>query len=158
MELSVSEDIDAPAAAVWDRVTDFSMAEDMAKGRGVELSRAGNWTQAAQGVEWRGKVTVRGKTRKITSRISHFAPEDTLVVDSTIGGMRTVYTVILVPLAPEVTRATATLEVSATTLTARLILQTMKLARGRLADRLQGLLRRQGKAARAAHEKAMRSA
>lgn len=156
MEITVSEDIDAPTAPVWQRMSDFSTAEDMAKARGVTLSRVGNWARADVGVEWRGKVNVRGKSRPIAARVVTFTPEDTLTVDSTIGGMQSVYSVSLVALAPGVTRATARLELTASTLTARLILQTLKLARGRLMQRLQGLLERQGAEAVAAHERRMR--
>ena len=155
MQITVSEDVDAPAELVWQRLTDFSAAEDMAKGRGVELSRVGNWAAASEGAEWRGQVTVRGKSRKIKSKITGFVPEDSYTVESKIGGMETAYAVTLVLLSQQVTRVNATLDLTAQTLTSRLILQTMKLARGRITQRLQSLVTRQGNDAEAAYRRSL---
>jgi hypothetical protein len=44
-------------------------------------------------------------------------------------------------------------ELSADTLSARLVVQSLKLARGQVVQRLQAILARQGKAAEAAHRR-----
>jgi hypothetical protein len=153
MKFKVTEDVDAPMALVWRRFTDFQTLEDDARGRGAEIGRVGNWSDVAEGVEWRGSVTVRGKRRAISSRVTRLVNEDLCVLDSRIGGMDCLYEMSFVSLSPAVTRVGLTLELSASTLTARLILQTLKLARGRVLQRLQALLARQGNAAEAAHRR-----
>lgn len=155
MKFKVTEDVDAPMAITWHRFTDFRSMEDDARGRGAEIARVGNWADLAEGVEWRGAVTVRGKRRTISSRVTRLLPEDLCVLDSRIGGMDCHYEMSFVALSPVVTRVGLTLELSASTLTARLILQTLKLARGRVMQRLQALLARQGNAAEAAHRRAV---
>ena len=47
MKFKVAEDVDAPLDFVYSRMADFSRLEDEIRGRGAELRREGNWTQAA---------------------------------------------------------------------------------------------------------------
>ena len=157
MKFKVSEDVDAPQEMVWARFTDFSGFEEDARGRGAILNRVGNWTQTVQGVEWRGEVTVRGKSRPITAKVTQLVPQELCVVDSRIGGMNCHQEIIFVPLSTTVTRVALMLDLSADTLTARLLLQTMKLARGRVLQNLQGVLARQGNAVEAAYRRQNRS-
>ena len=153
MKFKVSEDVDAPRSMVWARLTDFSAMEQDARGRGATITRVGNWTNTAEGVEWRGEVTVRGKVRPLSAKVERFVPEDICLIESRIGGMSCIYEMSFVALTPEVTRVSVVLDLSAQTLTARLILQTMKLARGRVMQRLQGMIARQGNAVEAAWRK-----
>ncbi|WP_438974861.1 SRPBCC family protein [Roseicyclus sp.] len=157
MKFKVSEDVDAPQEMVWARFTDFSGFEEDARGRGAILNRVGNWTQTVQGVEWRGEVTVRGKSRPITAKVTQLVPQEICIVDSRIGGMNCHQEIIFVPLSTTVTRVALMLDLSADTLTARLLLQTMKLARGRVLQKLQGVLARQGNAVEAAYRRQNRS-
>lgn len=153
MKFKVSEDVDAPRPMVWARLTDFTGMEQDARGRGATIVRVGNWAQTAEGVEWRGEVTVRGKTRPLSAKVTRFVPDEICLIESRIGGMSCVYEIGFVALTPEITRVAVTLDLSAQTLTARLILQTMKLARGRVMQRLQGTIARQGNAVEAAWRK-----
>jgi len=58
--------------------------------------------------------------------------------------MQASYDMTFLSLRADMTRVQVTLDLSANTLSARLALQTLKLARGRVLQRLQGLLARQG--------------
>lgn len=149
MKFKVFEDVDAPQAMVWARFTDFSGFEADARGRGATLTRVGNWAQATQGVEWRGAVTVRGKSRPITAKITQNVPQELCVIESRIGGMNCHHEMSFIPLSGVVTRVGLVLDLSADTLTARLLLQTLKLARGRVLQRLQAMIARQGNAVEA---------
>jgi len=153
MKFKVSEDVDAPQAMVWAKFTDFSGFEQDARGRGATVTRIGNWTTTAEGVEWRGEVTIRGKSRSLAAKVTRLAPEDLCLIESRIGGMDCSYEMTFVPLSTEVTRVALVLELSADTLTARLLLQTLKLARSRVMLRLQGMLARQGNAVEAAYRR-----
>jgi hypothetical protein len=157
MKFKVSEDLDAPQAMVWDQFTDFTGFENDVRGRGATLTRMGNWTQPAQGAEWRGEVTVRGKSRPIAAKITQVVAPELCVIESRIGGMNCHQEMSFVPLSPAVTRVGLVLDLSADTLTARLLLQTLKLARGRVLQRLQAMLARQGNAAEAEWRRQNRS-
>lgn len=156
MKFKVSEDIDAPRSLVFDRMTEFSGMEADARGRGATVIRVGNWTAPVEGAEWRGEVKVRGKVRPVSARITRFVPEEICLIESRIGGMACMHEMSFVALTPERTRVAMVLDLSAQTLTARLILQTMKLARGRVMQRLQGIIARQGNAVEAEYRKAKR--
>lgn len=153
MKFKVNEDVDAPLDMVWSRFTDFSSFESDVRKRGVELTRVGNWSETTVGVEWRGTASVRGKKRAIAARVGTFHPTDLCVIESRIGGMDCHYELSFISLGPEVTRVALVLDLSAKTLTARLLLQTLKLARGRVMQRIQSTLARQGNAAEAAYRR-----
>jgi hypothetical protein len=153
MKFKVSEDVDAPRDMVWKKFTDFSGFEEDARGRGATLTRVGNWAEPSEGVEWRGEVTIRGKARAISSKVTRLVPQDLCVVESRIGGMDCYYEMNFVALSKDVTRVALVLDLSANTLTARLLLQTLKLARGKVLQRLQGMIARQGNAVEAAYRR-----
>ena len=157
MKFKASEDVDAPHDMVWDRFTDFSGFEADIRSRGATLNRVGNWTRTVQDVEWRGEVIVRGKSRAITAKVTQFSDKELCVIESRIGGMKCHQEFSFVALSPMVTRVSMTLELAADTLTARLLLQTLKLARGRVLQRLQSMLVRQGNAVEAAYRRQNRS-
>ncbi|MBL4628816.1 MAG: hypothetical protein JKY00_12430 [Roseicyclus sp.] len=144
MKFKVSEDVDAPADITWARFTDFSGIEAEARGRGAELARVGNWAEPAIGCSWRGSTKIRGRVRPVASEISALSGPDRCEIITTVGGMEAIYEMTFLSLRPDMTRVQVVLDMSANTLTARLALQTLKLARGRVMQRLQGLLARQG--------------
>lgn len=144
MKFKVSEDVDAPADLTWARFTDFSGIEADALGRGADLARVGNWTDPAAGCGWRGSAKIRGRVRPVTAEITTLADPETCEIATTVGGMEAVYEMTFLELRPNMTRVQVVLDLSANTLSARLALQTLKLARGRVMQRLQGLLARQG--------------
>jgi hypothetical protein len=146
LKLRVSDDIEAPVDRVWAGFSDFSPVETEARARGAELVRVGDWRAAHLGASWRGSVAVRGKTRPIDARIATFVPGETCVVESRVGGMSSTYEITLIPLSPSLTRVAVVLELRASTLSARLLLQTLKVARRRVMQRLEGAIVRQGQA------------
>ena len=149
MKFKVADDVEAPVDWVWAGFTDFAAIEADIRAREAELSRVGDWKEAALGVAWRGSVPVRGKVRTIDARIAGFVPEERLLVDSRIGGMSCTYEVTFTPLAGGSTRVSVTLELKASTLSARLLLQTLKIARRKVIQRLDGAVVRQGQAVEA---------
>jgi len=152
MKFKVSKDVAAPKTVTWAQYTDFNQFEADARNRGADLIRVGNWERPSEGVEWRGEATIRGKQRAIAARLSRLDPEDMFLVDSRIGGMNCHYELTFIPLSSNSTRVAMVLELKADTLTARLLLQTMKLARGRVLQRLQTHLARQAKGAEARYK------
>ena len=156
MKFKVSEDVDAPADLVWARFTEFQGIEDDVRGRGADLARVGNWQPPVVGAAWRGAVKVRGRSRPLTSEIATLDAPDRVDIRTTVGGMDAVYEMTFLSLRPDMTRVQAMLDLSANTLSARLALQTLKLARGRVMQRLQGFLARQGNLAEDDYQRSQR--
>jgi hypothetical protein len=74
LKFRISDDIEAPIDWVWEGFTDFAAIEADIRARDAELSRVGDWKEAALGVAWRGSVPVRGKVRTIEARIAGSSP------------------------------------------------------------------------------------
>jgi NAD+ diphosphatase len=78
VKFKVSDDVEAPIDWVWEGFTDFAAIEADIRARDAELSRVGDWKEAALGVAWRGSVPVRGKVgrsrraSRASSRRSNF--------------------------------------------------------------------------------------
>lgn len=146
MKFKVSDDVEAPADRVWAGFTDFTTIEADVRARNADLARVGDWRVPTEGARWRGSVPVRGKSRAIDATITAFRPEDMLVVESRIGGMNCHYQASFFALSNSVTRVAVELDLAASTLSARLLLQSMKVARRRVIQRLEGAVVRQGEA------------
>ncbi|MBO6603304.1 hypothetical protein [Rhodophyticola sp.] len=144
MKFKVAEDVDAPVGFVFERMMDFSQFEADIRGRGADLRRVDNWTRAEKGVRWRGSVQVRGKMRGIEAELDEVIRDEMVAIQITVGGMEARYQMTFIALSAQVTRVAAELDLKPRTLTARLIIQTMKLARGRVLQRMTGTLARQG--------------
>ena len=67
-----------------------------------------------------------------------------MVIESQIGGMQTIYELRFQGINPQMSRVSAPLELKPTTLSARLVIQSLKLARGRVLQRMTGYLVRRG--------------
>ena len=157
MKFKVAEDIDAPSDVVWARFTDFSTIEADLSGRGAVLSRVGHWTEPSEGATWRGSVKVRGRERDLVSIIAAFQENERYQIDSRIGGMEAEYELVFLSMRPDMTRVQAVLDLSAKTLSSRLVLQTLKLSRGTVMQRLQGMLARTGNLAEDDYRRAQSS-
>jgi cell division protein ZapA (FtsZ GTPase activity inhibitor) len=144
VKFRVSDEVEAPANWVWKGFTDFTFIEAEALANGADLTRVGGWSEPRVGASWHGAVQVRGKARAIEAQVSAFMPPEALVIQTRIGGMRCQYEVALDPLATAVTRVSVMLELSAATMSAKLLLQSMKVARRRVHQRLEGAVVRQG--------------
>ncbi|QBY02277.1 hypothetical protein E2K80_17300 [Rhodophyticola sp. CCM32] len=144
MKFKTAEDMDAPIGFVYEHMTDFAHFEADIRGRGGELRRVDGWTEAARGVRWRGVAAVRGKTRKIEAELVELTRDDMAVIEIAVGGMDARYQLAFIALSSNVTRVATELNLKPNTLTARLIIQTMKLVRGRVLQRMTATLARQG--------------
>lgn len=151
MKFKAAEDIDAPVELVFERFCDFTQIEAELRGKGAQIARVGGWKTAKSGSAWAGSVKVRGRARQIESTITQIEKDDCLVIESRIGGMETHYELTFRALTPKRARVTATLELKPATLSARLVIQTLKLARGRVLQRLTGYLVRRGDEIEAEH-------
>jgi hypothetical protein len=150
MKFKVSQDVAAPLAMVWRHFTDFASFETEARARGATITRVGDWTEAAQGVGWNGQLRFRGKTHPTAAQITQLIAPRLCTIESRIGGMNCHSEMSFVPLSAGVTRVGLILNLSSGTLSARLLLQTLKLTRGRILHRLHAMIGAQGRPVEAA--------
>lgn len=135
MKFSTKEDIDAPIAVVWDMITEVEAFERAAMRRGAEVQRADGKTETGIGMSWKTRFAMRGKERAVDIVIERFDPPNELFLvyasTSLTGSMR----VELMSLSPTRTRMMVGLEIRALNLSARLLIQSLKLTKSSLTKR-----------------------
>ncbi len=135
MNFSTREDIEAPIQSVWTAVTDFEHFERQAMRRGAEVSRSDPRGRPGPDSEWNVCFTYRGRPREIDARIAEFDAPNALRLDSVSGGLDAVMRIELMSLSPRRTRLNIALDLTPRTLTARLLVQSLKFARTNLGKR-----------------------
>ncbi|MBV0913217.1 SRPBCC family protein [Anianabacter salinae] len=137
MKFSVREDVDAPIADVFAMATDFDRFERQAMRRGIEVRRTDAAGMPGLGSEWLLLAKFRGKDRKIKARIEEFDRPNGLRILSGSGGIDGAIDAEFLPLSPRRTRVSFAVDLTASTLSGRLLLQSLKFARGTIQRRLE---------------------
>ena len=122
MKFSAREDINAPIQEVFDAVTDFVAFERQILNRGATLTRHPDRTPRL-GTSWDAGFVFRGRKRAVNAKVAALEEPNLLVIDLVSDGLTGQFRVDLLPLSAQTTRMTTSLELSASTLTARLLLQ-----------------------------------
>lgn len=136
MKFSAREDIEVPIEAVFDRISDVDVFERQALRYGAEVERRKS-RDGAPGPAWRIKFKFRGRERKVMTERVVLEPPTLQVFDFTAAGLAGQTRIELVPLSPKRTRLAVGIEVTANTLTARLLLQSLRLAKSNLNARFK---------------------
>ncbi|ROU01185.1 SRPBCC family protein [Histidinibacterium lentulum] len=137
MQFSVREDIEAPVDVVFARFSDFAHFERVALRRGAEVDRMDPSLRAEAGARWMVRFKFRGKSREVLIRIAEMDPPNGYTIATTSNGIEGVTTAEFVPLSPARTRLTFAAELKPRTLPARIVMQSLKLAKGRMDERLR---------------------
>jgi carbon monoxide dehydrogenase subunit G len=136
MKFSTREDIEAPIDYVFDRVSDFNAFERRALRQGAQVSRR-NEGDFAKGDVWDIGFKFRGRDRKVAAKLARFERPNELEIDSDSDGLNAFTQVALVALSPARTRVLVSVDLRAKTLTARLLLQSLKLAKSKMTKRFK---------------------
>lgn len=137
MKFSVREDIEAPVDAVFARFTDFAHFERVALRRGAEVERIDPSLRAEAGARWTVRFKFRGKVREVLIRIAEMDPTNGFAIVTTSNGIEGLTRAEFVPLSQARTRLSFGIELVPKTIAARLMVQSMKLAKGRMDERLR---------------------
>jgi len=135
MKFSSKEDIEAPIEAVFRAVSNFSTIERSALRRGARVQRVDRKTHPTTSIAWDVGFSFRGKKRDMLIELTEFDEPNRLLAQSLSGGLEGEVTVDLVALSKNRTRMAIDVEVKPKTLSARLMVQSMRLAKGRLTKR-----------------------
>lgn len=137
MQFKAQEDIGAPIDVVYDTLTDFRTFENAALRRGAEIERLDDGEGPVVGARWRVRFRLRGRDRVVDAELTELAAPESYVIESTGGGIDGVSRIGLVALSKSSTRLSIEINLSPRTLSARLILQSVRLARSTLARRFK---------------------
>lgn len=135
MKLTTRQDIEAPLDVVYARLTDFEHFERMAMRRGAEVERTDRLKTPDVGMAWRLRFAFRGRPRTVAVRFADAEPGQHLDWAYDSPSLEGTVRAELVALSARRTRMTLAAEARPKTLAARLMLQSLRLAKGRLQRR-----------------------
>jgi carbon monoxide dehydrogenase subunit G len=139
MKLTSRHDIEAPVDFVFQALSDFDYWERVAMRRGAEVVRSDRPKLGGRpGTDpvWQIKFTFRGKDRKITLRVDDVTSPSRLGFNGAGQMFDGWGAVDLIPLGTKRTRLTMQTEVKPKNIAARLVIQSLKLARRRVQGRI----------------------
>ncbi len=137
MKFSAKSDIEASAEEVFRQCSDFAAFERLALQRGVQVSSRGALKQPGAERGWDIRIKLRGRPRDIAVEMVGYDTPNSLIFVASGGGVVSDVIIELVALARNRTRLHMTVDVRPQTMGGRLLIQSLKLAKGTLACRLQ---------------------
>lgn len=137
MELSSKEDIDAPLAEVFEALSDFASFERSAIRRGIEVQRLNEDLSPQLGLAWDVRGEFRGKSREARLELAQYEPSTLIGINGESPSLKGTSRIELLALSPRRTRIAVTVDVQAKTLSGRLLLQSMKLAKSKINRRFK---------------------
>ena len=137
MKFKTKEDIGAPIDFVFSVVSDFEGFQRQAMRRGAEVSRIDDYASPAVGMGWDITFPFRGKRREIQIVMTEYDPPYRMLFDSRMQGMGGAMVVDLMALSRTRTRMVLDVDLKPESLSARLLVQSIKLAKGSLDKRFK---------------------
>ncbi|QYX56402.1 SRPBCC family protein [Roseovarius sp. SCSIO 43702] len=132
MKFSSKDDIEAPIEFVFAQVSDFAGLERSALRRGAEVQRVDTRSSIDVGMTWKASFQFRGKTRRTTIELVEYDPPTAMAFVSQSKALEGRLDVELVALSRTRTRLVLTIDLTPRNLSARLLVQSLKLARSSL--------------------------
>lgn len=132
MKFSTKEDLEVPIDDVFDMLSDFDHFERAIMRHGAEVSRTDKLDSPGVGMGWHARAKLRGKLREFDVKLSEYIQPTHMLFDVVSKNMRANFLVELVALSRARTRMRVELDVRPQTLSARLLMQSVRLARNTL--------------------------
>ena len=132
MKFSTREDIEARIAVVFAECSDVARFERQARRRGVSVKRLDRLPDFGPGMRWAIQFPYRGKDRKLQADISQVVECEEIRMTANSGGLDAWLDVSLLALSQNRTRLKIGLELKPRSLQARLLVQSLKFAKGNL--------------------------
>lgn len=135
MKFSTKEDMEIPIETAFEMVSDFDAFERIALQRGIDISQVGDHSTARVGMTWKVRADLRGKRRIFDVELVKYDTPTELEFEAGSSLTDSKFLVELVALSRNRTRMRVELDVKPKTLSARLMIQSARLARNSLNKR-----------------------
>ncbi len=135
MQFASKEDIEAPLSDVFAMLCEFETFERSAIRRGIEVQRVNPSAPNEVGLAWDTKFKLRGRQREMRITLTEYEPPNTMQFVADSQGLDGTLTLDLLALSPGRTRMAVVLNLAPKNLSARLLVQSLKLAKSNLTKR-----------------------
>ncbi len=129
MRFESRQDINAPVEHVFQQLSDFDFFESYAMRMGAQVERMDVFTQPQPGMCWDIKGHFRGKDRELELTLDNYYPPDTLSYICTTKALNATISFDIIPLSRAESRLKVSVDVKAKGISARVALQSAKLAK-----------------------------
>ncbi|MCB1339294.1 MAG: SRPBCC family protein [Maritimibacter sp.] len=137
MKLATREDIDAPIEAVFEQLSDFEGFERAIMRRGAEVQRIDDLKAPGPGMAWTTSFGFRGRRREARIDLAEHAHPDRLRAAVKTSGVEMDVLIDLVEMSKTRTRMNFALDARPKSIPARLMIQSLKLARQTMLKRFR---------------------
>ncbi|MBY6002738.1 SRPBCC family protein [Salipiger bermudensis] len=138
MEFTTREDIEAPLEQVFAQLTNFEQIERQIMRRGIDVQRTSEGGAGTpRGMSWQASFAFRGKSRTVDVTLAEYDAPNAITYHAVSGGLETVTKVDFVALSRSRTRVGMSVELQPKTLSARLMVQSLKLGKSNLEKRFR---------------------
>ncbi len=137
MKFEARADIEAPIDYVFSQASDFAALERSLLRRGADVQRTIDKKPPAPGIAWDTEFDMRGKRRQMRLELTSYEPPTFMRFAATSKSLDCDLQVDLVALARGRTRLTLSAGLKPRTMTARLMVQSLKLARANVTKRFE---------------------
>ncbi|MGJ8621291.1 MAG: SRPBCC family protein [Yoonia sp.] len=134
MKFSTRQDIEAPIDYVFSQISDFGAFERRGMRQGAKVTRTPDGP-VTRGTQWDITFRFRGRDRAVRSTLIALEAPQMMQIDSALDGMDAILTIELIALSQTRTRILVGFDLRAKSLTARVMLQSLKLAKSKLTKR-----------------------
>ena len=135
MKFSTRKDVKVPIDQAFALICDFGAYERSAMRRGAEVRRMDDMTKPGAGMKWAASFKMRGKKRDLEMEMTRFEGPNEICVLSSTSGIDGTGQIELLALSRNRTRVSVVFELKLTNLSARLLVQLLKLAKNSLTKR-----------------------
>ncbi|WP_127114611.1 SRPBCC family protein [Shimia sediminis] len=135
MQFTSKENIEVPIEQVFEMLTDFERHERSAMRRGAEVTRTDSLSAPGVGVGWDLVFDFRGKSRQMNLEVTEFDRPYEMTLEARLQGVESTIQLQLVALSKTLTRLNVSTDVRPKTLSARLLVQSLKLAKSNITKR-----------------------
>lgn len=135
MKFTSQEDIEVPIEEAFSMLAEFESFERAALRRGIDVRRGSEDMIFDAGMKWDATYSLRGAEREITLELTEFDRPNAMRFDADSQGLDAILTIDLMSLSARQTRMSIMMELTPKTLPARLLVQSLKLAKTNLTKR-----------------------
>lgn len=142
MKLHVQQTAEAGIEACYAALSDFDAILQTGKQGQMQLTRLDAPAPIGTESRWDGQLESHGICKPVSIKVATLSPPEGYVLSGQADGIKARFSVALTPISSAQTLVDAELTLRASSLTGKVLLKSLRLAQGRLEDRLTSRLAR----------------